>query len=57
MYQSAPVQSDSGFLNQLYLSNKVMKKPDILHVDTNSWKLKVDWKILGLAGWKFVWTL
>ena len=57
MYQSAPVQSDSGFLNQLYLSNKVMKKPDILHVDTNSWKLKVDWKILGLAGWRFVWTL
>ena len=25
----------------------MMKKPDFLHVDTDSWKLKVDQKILG----------
>ena len=31
-----------GFLNQLYLQNKIMKNPDFLHVDTNSLKLKVD---------------
>ena len=24
-----------------------MKKPDFLHIDTNSWKLKFDWNILG----------
>ena len=24
-----------------------MKKPDFLHVDTNSWKLKVDLKKIG----------
>ena len=24
-----------------------MKKPDFLHVDTDYWKLKVGWKILG----------
>ena len=24
-----------------------MKKPDFLRVDTDSWKLRVDWKILG----------
>ena len=32
----------AGFLNQLYLQNKVMKIPDFLHVDTNSLKIKVD---------------
>ena len=31
----------AGFLNQLYLQNKMMKKPDFLHVGTDSWKLKV----------------
>ena len=30
------------FLNQLYLQNKTMKKPDLLYVDTNLWKLKVN---------------
>ena len=25
----------------------MMKKPDFMHADTDSWKLKVDWKILG----------
>ena len=32
----------AGFLNKLYLSNEKMKKPEFLHVDTNSVKLKVD---------------
>ena len=27
----------------------MMKKPDFLHVDTDSWKLKVNQKILGWA--------
>ena len=27
----------------------MMKKPDFLHVDTDSWKLKVDQKILGVG--------
>ena len=31
----------AGFLDQLYLKNKLMKKPDFLHVDTDPWKLKV----------------
>ena len=26
-----------------------MKKPDILHVDTDSWKIEVDLKIFGRA--------
>ena len=39
----------AGFLNRLYLWNEKMKKPEFLHVDTNSVKLKVDWKILGWA--------
>ena len=26
----------TGFLNQLYIKNKAMKKPDFLHVDTDS---------------------
>ena len=39
----------AGFFNQPYLQNKSMKQPDVLHVDTNSHKLKVDKKIEGLA--------
>ena len=31
----------AGFFNQLSLHKKVMKRPDFLHVDTNSKKLKV----------------
>ena len=27
----------------------MMKKPDLLHVDTNSLKLKVEWKKIGLG--------
>ena len=29
-----------------------MKKPDFLHVDTDSWKTEIEWKILGWAWWK-----
>ena len=32
----------AGFLNQIDLQNKVIKKPEFLHVDTNSWKLNAD---------------
>ena len=32
-----------------YLRNEKMKKPHFLHVDTNTMKLKVDQKVLGLA--------
>ena len=39
----------AGFFNQPYLQNKSMKKPDFLHVDTNSYKLKVDQKLFGWA--------
>ena len=32
----------TGFLNQLYLYNEMLKKPDFFHVDTDSWKIEVD---------------
>ena len=32
----------TGFLNQLCHKNKMMKKPDFLHADTDSWKLEID---------------
>ena len=32
----------AGFLNQLYLWNKIMKEPDFMHVDTYSWKSNID---------------
>ena len=31
----------TGYLNQLFLQNKSIKQPHVLHVDTNSQKLKV----------------
>ena len=34
----------AGFLNELFLQNKLMKQPHFLHVDTSSQKLKVDQK-------------
>ena len=36
-----------GFLNQLFLVNKSMKQPHVLHADTNSQKFEVDQKIFG----------
>ena len=37
------------FLNQAFLQSKSMKQPHFLHVDTNSQKLKVNWKRFGRA--------
>ena len=37
----------AGFFNQSYLQNKSMKLPDFFHVDTSSYKLKVDQKTFG----------
>ena len=34
----------AGFFNQPYLQSKSVKKPDFLHVDTNSYKFKVNQK-------------
>ena len=34
----------AGFSNQPYLQSKSVKKPDFLHVDTNSYKFKVNQK-------------
>ena len=42
----------AGFLDGVYIQNKMMKKPDFLHVDKDSWKLKGNWKIL-----EWVWPL
>ena len=39
----------AGFLNQPFLQNKSMEQPNLLHVDTNSQKLKVDQKVFGWA--------
>ena len=37
-------------LQEYYISRKkMMKKSDFLHVDTDSWKVEVDWIILGWA--------
>ena len=36
-----PANQIVGFLNQLFLQNKLMKLPLYLNVDTNSQKLKV----------------
>ena len=37
----------AGFFNQPYLQNKSLKQSDFFHVDSNSYKLKVDKKSLG----------
>ena len=39
----------AGFLNCLYLQNKMMKKPGFLYVDTESQKLKVSLKMYGVS--------
>ena len=36
-----------GFFRQPYLQKKSVRKPDVLHVDTNSHKLKVDKNVFG----------
>ena len=45
----------AGFFNQPCLQNKSMKQPDFLYVDTNSHKLKVNQKIWGWHGQRWVW--
>ena len=42
-----PANKIAGFFNQPYIQKKSMKYSDILNVDTESHKLKVDRKILG----------
>ena len=37
----------AGFLNQLFLQNKLMKQRHFLYVDTNSQKWKKDQKCFG----------
>ena len=51
MGQNALGQSDCRIFKStdVCLKKKVMKKPVFLHVDTDSWKLKVDRKLLGWA--------
>ena len=39
----------AGFLNQLFIQNKLLKQPYFMHVDTNSEKLKVDRKFFDWA--------
>ena len=39
----------AGFLNQVFLQNKLMKQPHFCHVDANSQQLKVEWKF-------FIWA-
>ena len=39
----------AGYFSQLYLQNESVKKPNLLHVDTNSNKSKVDQKGFGYA--------
>ena len=41
------------FLSQAFLQSKSMKQPHFLYVDTNSQKLKVDWKVFGEHGPKW----
>ena len=39
----------AGFLNHLFLQNKLIKQPHFQHVDTNSQKLKIDFNFFGWA--------
>ena len=47
----------SGLWNLLYLQNEQMELIDFLHAFTNSRKLKGDWKFLGWAWSKVVWSV
>ena len=42
-------QSDCSVLNWLYVKNKIMNKPNLLHPDANSVKEKGDLKIFGMG--------
>ena len=45
------------FLNQLLLHNEWMRQHNVLHVDTNSQKLKVDRKFFDVHGQKWAWPV
>ena len=47
----------TGFFNQPYLQNKSIKWPNFQHVDTNSYKLKVDNIFWGGHGQKWAWPV
>ena len=49
MHNSGSANKIAGFLNQLFLRNKLMKQPHFLNVDANSLKLKVDQRFFGWA--------
>ena len=44
-------------INQLFLQNILMKQRHFLDVDTNSQQLKVDPKLLGGHGQKWMWSM
>ena len=46
MDQNALGQSDCKIFKTTITLEKMIKKPDFLHVDTDLWKLKVDWNYL-----------
>ena len=47
----------AGFLNQLFLQNKLMKQPYFLYVDTNSQRIKDDRKFLVRYGQKWMYPI
>ena len=49
MVQNALGQSDYRIFKSTISLEQNDEKSDFLHVDTDSWKLEVDWKILGWA--------
>ena len=49
MGQNALGQSDYRIFKSTISLEQNDEKPDFLHVDTDSWKVEVDWKILGWA--------
>ena len=46
MGQNALSQSDYRIFKSTISLEQNDEKPDFLHVDTDSWKVEVDWKIL-----------
>ena len=52
-----PTNQIGKFFNQPYLQNKSMKYLDFLHLDTNSYKSKVDQNFFGWLGSTWVWSV
>ena len=57
MCQNVASQSDCRILQSTILQKKSVKLADILHVDTNSHKLKIDKNFSGGHGQKWVWPV